>query len=272
MGADHIQESLRDEVLCRSVFYGALSLALHPPSPESLKSLQSGDTRLALLDAAVLLMARAPTEDGSGEATTPDESAVDLIARVGAWLRTFDSLTLEAWPAAYTRLFGHTARGLVCPYETEYGQEGLFEQPRQLAKIMGFYHAFGLTTRDAERERVDHLSCELEFLDFLSRKEAVALESNDAVLRSETQKATRLFLRDHVGRFGFAFARLLRENAPTEFWGRLGDLLFDFLTLECRRLGLPPGMQLLSLRTAEEDAVPMACGEPSDLIQLKLPG
>ncbi|MDP2735762.1 MAG: hypothetical protein Q8P12_06160, partial [bacterium] len=86
------------------------------------------------------------------------------------------------------------------------------------------------------------------------------------------QKATRLFLRDHVGRFGFAFARLLRENTPTGFWGRLGDLLFDFLTFECRRLGLPPGMQLLSLRTAEEDAVPMACGEPSDLIQLKLLG
>ena len=77
---------------------------------------------------------------------------------------------------------------------------------------MGFYHAFGLTTRDVERERADHVSCELEFLDFLSRKEALAVESNDALLGSETQKALRLFLRDHLSRFGFAFARLLREN------------------------------------------------------------
>jgi len=272
MVTDHIQESLRDEALCRSVFYGALSLALHPPSQESLKSLQSGDAWLALLDAAVLLMANAPPANAPGEATATQETPVDLVARVEDWVRTLDSLTLEAWLAVHAKLFGHTARGVVCPYEAEYGQEGLFEQPRQLARIMGFYHAFGLTTRDAERERADHISCELEFLDFLSRKEAVALESNDSALQSETQKATRLFLRDHMARFGFAFARLLRENEPTGFWGRLGELLFDFLTFECRRLRLPPGMQLLSLRTAEEDAVPMACGEPSDLIQLKLPG
>ena len=272
MVTGHNREPQRDQALCRSVFYGALSLSLHRPSQESLESLRSEDARLALLDAADLLMAIAPPTNAPGEATATDESAVDLVGRMNDWVQTFESLTLEAWLHAYARLFGHTARGLLCPYEAEYGQEGLFEQPRRLATIMGFYHAFGLTTRDAERERADHISCELEFLDFLSRKEAVALESYDAVLRSETQKATRLFLRDHVGRFGFAFARLLRENGPTGFWGRLGDLLFDFLTFECRRLGLPPGMPLLSLRSAEEDAVPMACGEPSDLIQLKIPG
>ena len=171
----------------------------------------------------------------------------------------------------FEKLFGHTARGTVCPYETEYGQEGLFEQPRQLATIMGYYQAFGLTTRTEERERADHAGCELEFLDFLCRKEAYAIESGDEAMRSETRKAQRLFLKDHLGRFGRAFARLLREQEPDGFFGGLGDLLFAFLTWEYGRFRIEPGAVVLPLRSAEDDAVPMACGGQQDLIQLGVP-
>src|SRR3970040_2025276 len=113
------RESLRDEALCRSVFYGALSLGLHLPSPESLESLCSEDARLALLDAASLLMASAPPTNGFGSATPSEEAAEDLVARMNDWVQTFDSLTLDAWLSAHPRLFVHTPRGLVSPYETE---------------------------------------------------------------------------------------------------------------------------------------------------------
>ena len=260
---------LRDEALGRSVFYGILSLALHSPTAEILCELQSEQARNALFHAASILGSLPPLEESEEENSTAENPSVDLPARAEDWSRTLPSLTLDRLLDLHGRVFGHTARGPVCLYETEYGAEALFQQPRQLARITGFYGAFGLTPREAERERADHASCELEFLDFLSRKEAVALECGDAAMLQETRKAGRIFLKDHLGRFGHAFARRLREQDPEGFLGKLGDLLFAFLTHECARLRIHPGPPSLQLRSAEEIPVPMACGEGSDLVQLQ---
>ena len=264
------REQLRDQAICRSVLYGALSLGLHYPTEETLSVLRAEDSRLALWDAASFLMATGGGAEDA-RAASSERAPADIVARVQDWVATFESLSHEELLARFEKLFGHTARGTVCPYETEYGQEGLFEQPRQLATIMGYYQAFGLTTRTEERERADHAGCELEFLDFLCRKEAYAIESGDEAMRSETRKAQRLFLKDHLGRFGRAFARMLREQEPDGFFGRLGDLLFAFLTWEYGWLRIEPGAVVLPLRSAEDDAVPMACGGKEDLIQLGVP-
>lgn len=263
-------EQLRDEALCRSVLYGALSLGLHCPTEENLAWLRSEDARLALWDAASFLMASAGREEDC-RTTSSEGTSGNLVAHVEDWVATFDALAPDELLVRYGKIFGHTARGAVCPYETEYGQEGLFEQPRQLAKIMGYYQAFGLTTRVEERERADHAGCELEFMDFLCRKEAVALESADEATCAETRKAQRLFLKDHLGRFGRAFARLLQEQEPEGFFGRLGNLLLDFLTCECQRFRTEPGALVLPLRSAEDDKVPMVCGGQQELIQLGVP-
>lgn len=245
-----------DEPLCRSALYGVLSLGLHRPGQAGLDRLRSPDTRAALRGAVSLL--------------EPGGSRSDLAAALEEWLQSVESLTLEDWQSSHTRIFGHTARGKVCPYETEYGQQGLFEQPRQLARISGFYRAFGLEA-GVERERADHASCELEFLDFLSRREAVAVERDDESSLMETQKAMRLFMRDHMGRFGCAFARLLEENDPGGFYGKLGAFLHAFVTLECERLEVRPGLALLQLRPADDDATQPACGGTEDLVQLRVP-
>ena len=60
-------EQLRDEALCRSVLYGALSLGLHYPTEENLSWLRSEDARLALWDAGSFLMASAGGEENSQE-------------------------------------------------------------------------------------------------------------------------------------------------------------------------------------------------------------
>ena len=265
------REQIRDEALARSVLYGVLSLALYVPTEETLRRLQTENTKQTLQEAASFLVGSAQEETEKPQAEPGADEDMNLVARMEEWLWTFEALTLDQWLTTHGRLFGHTARGVVCPYEAEYGQEGLFEQPRRLATIVGFYSAFGLTPRETERERPDHLSCELEFLDFLSRKEALALELGDEPTRSETHKALRLFLKDHVGRFGLAFARSLREQDPEGFHGKLGDVLFDFLAMECRRVRVQAGPLLLQLRSAEEDNVPMACGGESELIQLQVP-
>ena len=71
----------------------------------------------------------------------------------------------------------HRPRGTITPYETEYGNEALFQQPQELGDLMGFYRAFGLAMKQDRRERADHISCECEFLMFLALKEAYALET-----------------------------------------------------------------------------------------------
>ncbi len=119
-----------------------------------------------------------------------------------------------------------------------------------------------------ERERPDHISCELEFLEFLLRKQAYALEQGDESMGKETRRATRLFLKEHLGRFGRAFGAQMKKHDPEGFLGKTGDFTFEFLAVECRRLDLEPGLIQLPLRSTAEDEVPMACGGESDLVQL----
>jgi TorA maturation chaperone TorD len=209
--------------------------------------------REALRDAAALLDART-----ASEAVLP---AVDaLIDRAAS---EEDRLVTHA------RLFGHS-RGLVCPFETEYGAEGAYRQPQELADIAGTYLAFGLRPGPGGDERVDHVACECEFMDFLARREAFALgsrrESEDPEEAKEWQasvrSAARGFLRDHLGRFGRAFASRLTNEDAEGFHGALGSVLFRFLTQECGRFGLPPGSPSLELRPPLPDDTPMACGRP----------
>lgn len=247
-----------DLALARSVLYHVLTLGLRPLAQGA--SLSSPTARNAIREAAALLDARAL----SGEAVLPAVEALCASATSPA-----ERLT------AHARLFGHS-RGLVCPFETEYGAVDAFRQPQELADIAGTYLAFGLEPPEGGDERVDHAACECEFMDFLARKEAFALgslgENHDGDWeRVETiRDAARGFLREHLGRFGRAFAsRLINEDADG-FHGALGAVLFRFLTQECQRFGLPPGPPSLELRPPVPDDTPMACGRPdAELIQIQ---
>jgi len=178
-------------------------------------------------------------------------------------------------PERHSQLFGHTARGVVCPFETEYGTEALFRQPQELADIAGYYAAFGLKPRAEDGERVDHVSCECEFFGFLGRKEAFALrdepDASEARLEmlETTRKAARSFLKDHLGRFGTAFGLKLSEEDGGGFFGLLGVLLVTLLKLESERLHVILGAATLDLRSTAEEEVPMGCGSGEQLVQLQ---
>lgn len=253
-------ESAIDEALARSVLYHAVAIGLRPPVEADSRSRFGPIERAAIREAAALLDSPA----SSGEALLPE---VETFCERAA---SCDRLVSHA------RLFGHS-RGLVCPFETEYGAQGAFRQPQELADIAGTYLAFGLRPRDGGDERVDHVACECEFMDFLARKEAFALDSlgtseNNEEARERVatvRETTRSFLREHLGRFGRAFASLLIKE-DDGFHGALGSVLFRFLTQECRRFGLPPGPPSLELRPPVPDDTPMACGRAADeLIQIQ---
>jgi len=236
-----------DRALCRATLYGALALGFRPPTEETVDRLVSEEGATALAKAAAILDA---------------DSAAGL--RSAALKFSADKATLSALSHSYRCLFGHTVRGPVPPYETEYGAEALFQQPHELGDLAGFYLAFGLTLNPAEHERADHVSCECEFLSFLAMKEAYALESGDLPMLEEVRKAARLFLRDHLGRFVSAFARKLVTEGRESFYGNLGELCLRFVTVECARLGVLLGPENLSLRPANDDRIPMACGSGTE--------
>ena len=229
-----------DLALARASLYSALALGFRPPDEETITRLCSKDGAAALVAAVALL-------DSKGELSL---AACSLIT---------DHRSLITLTEAHQRLFGHTARGGVPPYETEYGAEALFQQPHEMGDLMGFYNAFGLTVNIQARERPDHVSCECEFLSFLALKEAYALEHEDAAMLDETCKAERLFLRDHLGRFLPAFAKKISREDGSGFYGTLGDLACAFIALECARFRVPAGPENLTLRPADDERVPMAC-------------
>jgi DMSO reductase family type II enzyme chaperone len=230
--------------LCRSALYEALALGFRPPTVETLARLASVDGTDALADAAGAL----------------DEAwGSTLAAAVRELARPVD---LDALAAGHQRLFGHTARGAVPPYETEYGPDSLFQPMHEMSDLVAFYRAFGLRLHPAARERPDHASCECEFLAFLGRKEAYARDRGDAAMLAATEQAARRFLRDHLGRWAPGFGRVLARRDAGGFFGALGALGADFVAGDCARVGAPAGPEFLRLRSAAAAVVPAACETP----------
>src|SRR3990172_6805871 len=229
-----------DLALARATLYSALALGFRSPTEETITRLGSQDAVAALASAAALLD---PTRE------------FDLAA-VSSLLTPYSSLLTLA--EAHRALFGHTAGGAVPPYETEYGNEALFQQPQELGDLMGFYQAFGLAVKSGEHERPHHISCECEFLSFLAMKEAYALEHDDREMLEETRKAQKLFLKDHLGRFLPTFVQKLGGENTSGFYAALAGLGLRLVTQESARLKVTLGGANLVLRPAGDDPLPMA--------------
>jgi DMSO reductase family type II enzyme chaperone len=230
-----------DLALCRAALYSALALAFRRPSVETIERLIHADAVEALVEAARFL----------------DEASLAPVVQ-----RLSDGETdLTALDAQYRHLFGHTARCKVPPYETEYGDDDLFQQPQELSDLAGFMNAFGLTVRPDAHERVDHVSCECEFLAFLAWKEAYARSTENAEMCDATKRAAALFLRDHLGRFAPAFSQRLMHEDARSFYARAASFLEALVRSDCQRLGVEPGPQNLRLRLPAFGRVPVGCGE-----------
>jgi len=241
----------RDDSLARGVLCRALKLGFRPPSGSTLGALFSPEGRRALERAA---------------ARAGNETARDDLGDALEKLFGYGETSLGELETTYNRLFGHALRGRVCPYETEYAPTGPFQHSQELADIAAYYNAFGLELKGVER--LDHIGCELEFVELLSLKEAYALERQDGEMLEITAQAERSFLRRHLGRFGRAFGASLAREDNEGFYGALGDFCQAFLAAECARLGVPLGPAVLQLSEGEPDNIPMACGSNGDLVQI----
>ncbi|MFQ5826515.1 MAG: molecular chaperone [Dehalococcoidia bacterium] len=141
---------------------------------------------------------------------------------------------LEELKREYLRVFGHGTSQDFPQYETESEKSHISRQSQALAEIAGSYRFSGLEV--AQGEKLDHIGVELEFLYFLTHKEAYAL-GGDAEEKAEMcQGAQREFFRAHLGRWGPSFFRHLMKTEG--FYGGLSKLAEGFLSWEGQLLGI----------------------------------
>lgn len=222
------QEEAIRRALARSCLYRLLSTLLSCPEEESFSGLNWEEAK----EAAALL----------GSPWSLKEAAESMRQCAG------DPAELQS---EYVRIFGHTIQSDCPPYETQYGsQHGamasqlggaqIFEQCQSLGDIAGFYRAFGLDVSDRAKERLDHISIELEFMAFLAHKEAYALTSDEKEHAEICREAQIKFLNDHLGRWLPLFTQRLSVVAKEGFYRELALLTERFLTFEVEAFGVQP--------------------------------
>lgn len=240
-----IEQDRSTVALSRCALYGVAAAAFRHPDTPLFRSAGSTDELDALVDAAAF---------GGGSET---ERIVEAAHALHARAQSTDHATLLAW---FVALFGHTSRGTAPPYETEYGTGGPFSQPQEMSDISGFYNAYGLEIDPDRHERFDHICCELEFMCFLCAKLANAIDYGDDEAAAEIVRTQRIFLRDHLARFGRTFfSRVIKEAADT-WHGEAARFAMAFLDAECRRLDVPVERAYLPLRPEGNFDVPLECG------------
>jgi len=246
-------ESESDNAMARAVLYRVVSTSLLPPWKPGYDALRRPDTATEVRRAANLFNQR---ENGFAGAT-PGGPVMILAER---WIDATAAASTPELIGEFQRLFGHSLRGLIVPYETEYGPDSAFRQSDELADIGGFYQAFGLTLSQEQGERWDHLAVECEFFSFLARKEVLLRHNGDLAAAERVRDGQRQFFRDHLGCFARAVAEGLTTNAGHTFYKAIGDLLTALVRHDEIALSVPLGAGFMVLRPDVEDNVPMACG------------
>lgn len=204
----------------RSRIYQLLSTAFLYPDEKFYSSLKSGNFFNELNESLSLIL----------------EKEVKWIFRNDEILTSsFRELETE-----YVRVFGHTVSMECSPYETQYETQNIFQQTQLMGDIAGFYRAFGLEVSDEIRERLDHISVELEFMGFLAYKEAYAMLNHGPEKSSICRDGQRKFFNEHLGRWGSLFLKLLQNKAKGGFYHKLTSKTEEFFTYEINFLEVCP--------------------------------
>lgn len=218
----------------RSEVYGFLALAFIYPDEETLEQLRA-----------------------RGASATVGFKALRRAAEARTCAAVLEELTAEALKAAHLACFGHAISKDCPPYEAEYGRANIFQKTELLADIAGFYRAFGLAVAPHFRDRPDHLAAELEFMEFLCRKEAYAhARGHERDKTAICRRAQRTFLAEHLGNWIFGFIRRLNKKAAGSVYAPIAGLLDQFLSRELSSMRIAPGSDLFlndaSVDTANE--------------------
>ncbi len=235
------KESVASRALARACVYQLLSQALIYPDDNVVAAMVETDLPQAQEATAFL--------------------PVDLDPELAAFGDQMADISPSVLKNLHGHVFSHVVSADCPPCEAFYTAKEIFQETSELADIAGFFRAFGLML--AEGERVDHISVELEFMHFLTYKEAYAQTHHDPARARFCRETQRKFLRDHLGRWGTHFARLLDQKADGGYYSCLASLLAKFVSSEVAFLRVNPEVELASQewRSADSDGAGCPIGE-----------
>lgn len=212
-------------VLARARLYWLLSMALGYPDTELRQSLEDASFVSRLMESVARLKGY-----GLRGCALPLKGKVE---KYGA--EAFSTVSGEN-----LELFGQDRADRCTVYELGYLKGPLFMHTGQLADIAGFYKAFGLEVGEGTKDRVDHISIELEFMYFLALKEAHILKNGKTRELDICRDAQRKFISDHLGRWTGVFHGQVKKRREQGFYALLTGFLDRFVAREAEELGAKP--------------------------------
>lgn len=231
--------------LARSAVYEFLSLAFLYPKARALTNLVQGAQQLGQTN----------SEMGNTELKAILDKLADQLAIIDD--RGFEE--------EYIQVFGHTISNDCPPYEGEYGHPNVFQKSGALSDLSSFYAAFGVKPNPELKDRVDHISVEMEFMQLLTAKEAYAdLQGHgeDKVLLCREAQAA--FLTNHLANWVEAFAHRLAAKAGGDgIYGPLAHLLKFHMERELSLFALDAPQDRFPMEPEEDD---LECGALSPSI------
>jgi nitrate reductase assembly molybdenum cofactor insertion protein NarJ len=171
---------------------------------------------------------------------------LDPAQLAGRWVRWFDL-------------------GRVAPYEGSNVASTAGGVTPRLADIAGFYRAFNASV---PHDRPDHVVAQLEFLALTLLTEAEAFERGDDDVGGVAARATRSFLRDHVGGWIDAWAARVGAIGELAPWFPFAAVAADLVRREAAIRNVIPLRDPAALPAdagiaADEEAV-MGCEDSLD--------
>jgi len=156
--------------------------------------------------------------------------------RCGAW-------QAEDFVLDYDAMFRVPGDAYIHPFESVYRGENTGTGKAKCSTVCGtwaretvkMYEAEGLGLREGFTELPDHLGVELEFMAFLCRKTAEALESGDQEGAAAFCSKQHAFLTGHILPWSQGCLAKMEENANTPLYRCLASLLRSFLEDEKSR-------------------------------------
>ena len=212
------REQAAHRALARSALYQYLSQSLAYPSEDVIATLRDSDAPQVAEEAAYL---------ASRPAT--------LFAELAGQLRDTDAATIQS---EHRRIFSHILSADCPPTEMAYTTDNIYQETQDMTDLTAFFRAFGLEL--AEKERIDHISVELEFMHALTFKEAYAQVHHGPEKARLCRVAQRKFLQDHLARWAPMFAKLLKEKAGGGYFAGVASLTEAFISEEVAMLRAKP--------------------------------
>lgn len=171
-----------------------------------------------------------------------DESAWEKVeGHIASIKEELSALDRESLRREYVMVFSHGFSKECPPYEILYGSEGYTQQIEVLMELGEIYRRYGVELSEAADERMDHISIELEFMQYLTYKEAYGIRYGH---KEEALEVVRVgqkkFITSHLGRWVPLFCQFLSHKAGSGLYHHLAELLSLFMVNEVSLLGVRP--------------------------------